>query len=781
MNSISSSLRLSPLAGLALLLAPIDASAQPQDLHSELREKGPLYCGTIRNPSWAENTTMKGLVVKLGTNDMDFVCYDEDLLRVSLLWTGAFMNFPNKGREQIAHPPAAEIAGVARFGTRPTPGWARRGVFADPRLQQQGPLPRDWAHYRGAYLHGNHVVVSYTVAGVGVLELPDLEIVGEGKGFTRTLAIDPSREEMTLLVAESDTPSAPTAGLTSTKGTGPDALAANLPPTPAAGDVAAVLYSRSEELTVVKLVEGPPGTLWKIDDGNRLTLQIPAHVAATTVKLLHWTGSRASWKNFQSLASASPKGIEISTLTHGGPRRWTAAVQISGIVGSNAGPYQVDNLGEPVPNPWGTKNFLSGFDFFPDGRAAVGAFHGDVWMVNGLDAKLDKIQWRRIASGLFQPLGLKIVDGRIYVTCRDGIIRLEDLNGDGEADYYESFNHDTVVTPNYHEFCLDLQTDSAGNFYYAKGAPWPPDVTSPHQGTMLKVSKDGSKLEVIATGLRAPNGLGMGPHDELTFSDNEGHYIPTSKISLVKPGNPFYGMVQTAHRPSPTTFEQPICWIPKVMDNSSGGQVWVPDDRWGPLKNQMLFLSYGKASLFSVMQETVDGALQGGVVPFPFKFSSGVMRARFNPLDGQLYLTGLRGWQTDGVRDGGFFRVRYTGQPVSWPTEFHARKTGVEIVYSSPLSAESAKDVGNWAVDQWNYIWSPNYGSPEVSTTDPRVKTHEQVEVTGVTLSEEGRKVFLQIPTIKPVMQMRIRTKATAADGGAAGRDLFLTLHKLAD
>jgi hypothetical protein len=125
--------------------------------------------------------------------------------------------------------------------------------------------------------------------------------------------------------------------------------------------------------------------------------------------------------------------------------------------------------------------------------------------------------------------------------------------------------------------------------------------------------------------------------------------------------------------------------------------------------------------------------------------------------------------------------VRYTGQAVSWPTEFHARKTGVEIVYSSPLAADTAKDVGNWAVDQWNYIYSSNYGSPEVSTTDPRVKTHEPVEVTGVTLSDDGRKVFLQIPKIKPVMQMRIRTKATAADGSAAGRDLFITLHKLAD
>ena len=64
---------------------------------------------------------------------------------------------------------------------------------------------------------------------------------------------------------------------------------------------------------------------------------------------------------------------------------------------------------------------------------------------------------------------------KIYVLGRDQITRLHDLNNDGEADFYENFNNDTVVTPNYHEFCLDLQTDSKGNFYFSKGSPWTPD------------------------------------------------------------------------------------------------------------------------------------------------------------------------------------------------------------------------------------------------------------------------------------------------------------------
>ena len=724
---------------------------------------------------------MKGIVVKLGDNDNDYVAYDEDLLRVSLLWTGSFLNFPNRARERIEHPQPAEVAGISRFGNRPDPGWAPKGNASDPRPDRQGPLPKKWAHYRGVYLHGNKVVLSYEVAGASVLELPELESAGDIRGFTRTIQIGATTEPLDLLIASGESTATSLVGFSDPGADAPEPALTAAAGSASPSKKAAVLYSTGgDELTAVQLIAGPAQAQWSKQAGNRIVLQLPALSAATTIKLLHWTGTQASWKNFQKVVTASPAPSDLSKLTHGGPVRWTTPVVVKGTVGHSAGPYQIDVIAEPLPNPWNTKTFLSALDFFPDGRAAVSTFHGDVWVVSGLDGGLQEISWKRIATGLFQPLGLKIVAGKIYVTCRDALVRLQDLNGDGEVDFYENFNNDTTVTPNYHEFCLDLDTDSAGNFYFAKGAPWPPVVTSAHQGTAMRVSSDGSKLEVVATGLRAPNGLAVGPHDEISFSDNEGHFIPTSKISYIQPGNLFYGMSPAAHRDTPLNdFEPPICWLPKAIDNSSGGQAWVNSDRWGPLKGSMLFMSYGKASLFSVLQEKVNGRVQGGVVPFPFRFPTGVMRARFSPTDGQLYLTGLRGWQTAGVRDGGFFRVRYVDQPAYWPVGFHARLGGVELSFSSALTVDSLKDPANWGVEQWNYIWSANYGSPEVSTTDSRVKAHETVEISAVEVSEEGRKVFLKMPQIKPVMQMKIRMKAEAPDKSPVVREIYLTLHNL--
>ena len=115
---------------------------------------------------------------------------------------------------------------------------------------------------------------------------------------------------------------------------------------------------------------------------------------------------------------------------------------------------------------------FGGMDFFSDGkRAALSTWDGDVWIVSGIDDKLEHLQWKRFASGGFETLGLKIVDDVIYTTGRDQITRYRDLDGDGSCDVYETFNDDITSSPGFHEFTFDLHTDKEGNFYTAKAGP----------------------------------------------------------------------------------------------------------------------------------------------------------------------------------------------------------------------------------------------------------------------------------------------------------------------
>jgi len=516
-------------------------------------------------------------------------------------------------------------------------------------------------------------------------------------------------------------------------------------------------------------------------DGTRLVLTIPAKAALT--ELVSWHGLKSDLASFKALVAATPKPSDAHALTKGGKGRWGDAITLTGELGKEGSvPYAVDTITVPFENPSKSYMRLTGHDFFKDGRAAVCTMDGDVWLVSGIDASLSKVTWKRYATGLFQPLGLRIVDDLVYVTCRDRLLRLHDLNGDGEADFYESFNSDCPVTKHYHEFAMDLETDKEGNFYYCKGSNLdnkPNSFTSELQGCMLRVSKDGSATSRYCTGLREPNGMGGGDGYPLLCSDNQGNWTPVDRINLVKQGG-FYGYEGTAHRtPAPPAYDPPICWTPYNLDNSPGGLAYVNNASWGPFKDKPVGLSYGKSCAFIVLMEEVEGTPQGGIVFFPLTFSSGIMRARFNATDNQLYVTGMRGWQTNAAQEGAFQRVRYTGKPVYMPTSLHIHKDAVEIGFDQPLDPATAGDVGNYTVDQWNYRWTASYGSDDYSVADPSKKGHDKVAVAGVALSSDKKSVTLKIDGLVPVMQMKVKFKISAADGAPISFEVYNTINKI--
>ncbi|MDB6129903.1 MAG: hypothetical protein JWM04_1010, partial [Verrucomicrobiales bacterium] len=470
-------------------------------------------------------------------------------------------------------------------------------------------------------------------------------------------------------------------------------------------------------------------------------------------------------------------------MTKGGTARWTT-VSTRGKLGTEPGAFQVDTLTIPESNPFDSWMRLTAVDFFKDGSAAISTMSGEVWIVSGIDRSLRMLSWKRFATGLYETLGLKIVNGQIYVLGKDRITKLVDVNNDGEADYYESFNSHVDVYPTYHAYSFDLQTDSKTNFYFVTdGNMVDPDL--PYHGSLVQVSADGKYANIFATGMRAANGMGIGPEDQITTADNQGHWTPACRINWIKQGG-FYGyggdprQTNLSHpliRKTPTTYDPPLCWIPMNADNSSGSQVWVTGNKWGPLKNHMLHLSYGKGTLFAVMPEISGGVAQGGVVQFPLKFGSGMMRGRFSPADGQLYVCGMKGWQTSAVRDGALQRVRYTGKPTYMPMELHVKGNAITIVFSDSLDKTQAQDAGNYAVEQWNYHWTSTYGSDNYSVENPAKKGTDKLEVKSVQLKEDGKTVVLTMEKLQPVMQMKIKYQMKAADQTDISQEIYNTIN----
>ncbi len=473
----------------------------------------------------------------------------------------------------------------------------------------------------------------------------------------------------------------------------------------------------------------------------------------------------------------------LRQVLQGGPAQWPQRLPTSITPGSQR-PFAIDTIALPVDNPWKALLYCSGHAFLPDGTALVCTMQGDVWRVRGLDSGVDeagKAEWRRFAAGLHHPLGLVVADGQVYVQCRDQLTRLTDLNGDGEADFYECFSNAFETSPAGHDFICGLQRDAAGRFYTASG----------NQG-LVRISADGQHAEVLATGFRNPDGLGLLPDGTVTVPCSEGSWTPASMICAIP------AEVASSPRSSELPLhygyrgpragqppELPLAYLPRGIDNSSGGQVAVTSPRWEPLKDQLLHFSFGAGAWFLVLRDQVAGQSQAAVVPLPGDFRSGVHRARFRARDGQLYVTGMTGWGSYTPEDGCFQRIRYTGDPLQLPREFHLHENGVRVRFTQPLDLASVQRLSNHFAQAWNYRYSGAYGSPEYSATHPGVAGHDPLAIRGAHLLEDGHSIFLEIPELQPVSQLHLRLHVNEpgryldSHPAGEGQELFITAHRL--
>jgi hypothetical protein len=712
-----------------LSLAPVAFSAAPQDALPPYRRMdfGPALFWTYQIAPG--NIAQKGIAIRLDdgpggvSKGRAWMIYDHDTMRVAAATTGNFVDWKGVAFDG-SHTTHPSLTGDKHFVNPVGPGWASPdGKWDDARLvgrdnRRYGPLPRAWAHYEGLYLHSNKVIIAASIGGTRVLESPGWIDNGSNAVFTRTLNVAASKKPLLLRIA-------------------PDTTSVAL-----AGD----------------------GMLRK--DGGFWIAELPG--GAKTRLFI----SRADEGSLAALAKASTASFDLEPLTRGGPPRWTEEVVTTSTPGKQEGAFIADTFPLPIVNPWQSWMRPGGFDFTPDGKAAVVAtWNGDVWRVDGIMAPAPgPLRWRRIASGLFQPLGVKFRGGELFLTCRDQLVRLRDLNGDGEMDFVDSFNNDHQVTEHFHEFAMGLQTDAAGNFYYAKSARHALPALVPHHGTLLRVSADGQRTDIIANGFRAANGVCVNDDGTFFVTDQEGHWTPKNRINRVKVGG-FYGNMfgyTDRTNTSDSAMEQPMVWITNAKDRSPAELLWVPKNAWGALGGSLLNLSYGTGRAFIVPHEEVGGQWQGAVCELPMPaFATGIMRGRFGT-DGALYVCGLFGWAGNAAAPGGFHRIRRNEKPAHVPLAIHAGKGVLTVTFSDPLELASVKPDA-FAFKVWSLKRSANYGSNHYD--------EHPLEIQGARLSADSLTVTLDIPTLAPTQCYELKVKLLASDGATIERSLHGTIH----
>ncbi len=391
---------------------------------------------------------------------------------------------------------------------------------------------------------------------------------------------------------------------------------------------------------------------------------------------------------------------------------------------------------------------VGGMDFFSDGRLAISTWdaEGAVYVLSNLKAEdPEDIQVKKIASGLSEPLGLKIVNDEIYIIQKQEMTHLVDTDGDELIDEYRTLCDDWEVTTNFHEFSFGLEEKDGYLYANLSTGIQPGGASAVDQplvrGSVVKVSIETGKYEVVANGLRTPNGIGKGYKNELFVADNQGDWLPSSKIVHVQK-DAFYGSRSILH-PNVDKLEEtkPVVWLPQnEIGNSPSTPSYI---NVGPYKGQMIHSEVTHGGVKRVFVEEVNGKLQGCLFRFAQGLEAGINRLTWAN-DEDLYLGGIGNngnWQDNSKLWYGLQRMSYNGRSTFEMLAIRAKTNGLEIEFTEPLKVNDGWEKENYQLQQWYYLPTKEYGGPKLGL--------ENLNITSVNISKDRKKVFLEINGLK--------------------------------
>ncbi|MFD8495562.1 family 16 glycoside hydrolase [Amycolatopsis sp. NPDC059657] len=439
--------------------------------------------------------------------------------------------------------------------------------------------------------------------------------------------------------------------------------------------------------------------------------------------------------------------------------------------------------------PNGFQPQVTGMDWLPDGRLAIATWGGstnvlgEVYLLSNVTGNTDasKVRTQRVASGLKEPMGVKYVDGKLYVSEKTRLVELNDTNGDGVTDDYR-----TVATwpfgGNFHEFAFGLLYKDG--FFYANlsvsinygGATTDPQP-APNRGTTIKISKATGAVTYLAGGLRTPHGIGWGPEGDVFVTDNQGGWLPANKLVRIKQDRFFNHYTNPTGPFDARPVTAPVVWLPhNEIANSPSNPVMLSQ---GAFAGQMVYGDVTYGGLQRVFLEKVNGEYQGAVFRMTQGLESGVSRISLGP-DGAIYTGGIDGggnWGQPGKLAFGLQKLTPNGANAFDIRAMRAVAGGFELEYTQPLSAETAQNLAaKYQAQQWRYTPTVAYGGPKID--------EQTLSVSSATLSADRKKVTLQVAGLKAGYVVHVRSpRPFAAESGAAlwSTEAWYTLNSLVD
>lgn len=431
-----------------------------------------------------------------------------------------------------------------------------------------------------------------------------------------------------------------------------------------------------------------------------------------------------------------------------------------------------------IPIPEHVKLEVGGIAVMPDGRIAASTRRGEIWIIQNAYGN-GQPHFSRFASGLHEVLGLAYKDGAFYCTQRGELTKIEDKNGDGIAD---SFTPITLfqLSGNYHEYAYGPVFDKNGDMYVTLNVAWVGygDGLGKWHGWLIKVKPNGIQ-EPIATGLRSPAGFMVNSNNDVFYAENQGDWVgsgrvthlekgdfagnagglnwtkePESPLKLTKAdlkqvdnGQPMYDAAQKIKE-----LKLPAVWFPHTIMGISTADI-IEDETngaFGPFGGQYFVADQGHSKIMRMSLEKINGKYQGACYPFFEGFASGLVRLRWG-LDGSIFggMTS-RGWASTGKAEYALQRLVWNGETPFEMKNIHALPDGFEVEFTLPVNLAKLKEVKNFTVNSFTYMYHHHYGSPIINNR-PR-------KIVAMAPSADGKKVKLILDSLIPGYIHEIRT-----------------------
>lgn len=355
----------------------------------------------------------------------------------------------------------------------------------------------------------------------------------------------------------------------------------------------------------------------------------------------------------------------------------------------------------------------------PDGKLVALGYNGMVWLLedtdnDGLEDKA-AVWFTNPKGSLRSPIGMDLLpkghplgEG-LVVACKAKVVLLQDKEGKGEAT-------ERILAQGWAELpvnvdALGVALDPAdGSIYFGLGCA---DFSNGHQvgkdgiakyrldserGTILKLSPDASRREVVCTGIRFPVALRMGPGGNLFCSDQEGAtWLPN--------GNPFdellhiqkgrhYGFPPRHPRHLPGVVDEPSLWDYGPQHQSTCGFNFNTGVNGGPSfgpahwSGDVLMTGESRGKIYrTTLARTESGFVAGNRILACLNALT--VDCCVSPRGDLLVAThsGLPDWGTGPAGKGKILRIRHAdralAQPVAaWPSG----PREVTVAFDRPLA-----------------------------------------------------------------------------------------------